>query len=193
MIKAIQFIALLLAICLIAACNKDKNPISPYYWGNVNAQKNGIDWAANPKNWTLAISGWVDIRGSRLKKDTFALLIDKFNENNEKREHIGINNIPAKIGKYSIYLNGGINYDQDSVTMAAFTLKAEDGDVLVGYYNVLESVQNYISVEALDTVKNEVKGKFNITFINKYPKAGLPPDTIRFKNGSYFTRINKPL
>ena len=192
--KIILYLSILGTIVFLNACKKDINPLASYYWGNVNAQKNGQDWVSEPKGWTLTLYGVVETRGARTKKDSFALLIDKFNQNNEMRERIGITGIPIKIGKYTIYtVTGASNYDRDTVSMASFALSGADGDVQIGYYNVLETEQNNISVDALDTIKNEVRGKFNITFINAYPKSGLQPDTVRFKNGVYFTKIHKKL
>lgn len=194
MSKIILNLSILGTIVFLNACKKNVDPLPSYYWGNVNAQKNGQDWMSEPEGWTLTLYGVVETRGARIKKDSFALLIDKFNENNEMRERIGISGIPMKIGKYTIYTaTEAINYDRDTVPMASFTLSDQDGDVLIGYYDVLETEQNNISVDVIDTIKNEVRGKFNITFINAYPKVGAIPDTIRFKNGVYFTKIHKKL
>lgn len=179
---------------LLFSCRKDNIPLPHYYWGKVNAEKNGKNWASEQKNWTLTIYGVIEYRGARMKKDSFALLIDKFNESNAMRERIGISGIPVKIGTYKVYnTTEAPNFDRDSLTMAGSYLFEQDGDVISEIYDVLETAKNTVSVDALDTVRSEVRGKFNITFINKYPKPGLPPDTIRFKNGVYHTKIHKTL
>ena len=194
MSKIIINLSILGTIIFFNACKKDMIPLPSYYWGNVSTDKNGQNWANEPKGWTLTLYGVVDTRGARIKKDTFALLIDRFNESNSHREGIGILGIPIKIGQYNILSTKGlIDNKQVDSTMASFSLSSEDGDVQIGYYNVLETAPNIISVDELDTIKNEVRGKFNITFINEYPKAGSPPDTIRFKNGVYHTKIHEKL
>jgi hypothetical protein len=184
----------ILFFVLLLSCRKEKIALPSYYWGNANAEKNGKDWASEQKNWTLTVYGILESRGARMKKDSFALLIDNFNENNAMRERIGVSGIPIRIGTYKVFNSTeAVNYDRDTLTMASFTLSEQDGDVQSGYYNVLETAQNIISVDVLDTISNEVRGKFNVTFINKYPKSGLAPDTIRFKNGVYYTKIHKKL
>jgi len=79
---------------------------------------------------------------------------------------------------------------RDSVERAKYYYL--DQDVLYGVYKVLESdTTNAITISSYDSVSREIKGTFNVTFVPEHLPYPGAPDTIRFRNGQFHTKIIK--
>jgi len=80
--------------------------------------------------------------------------------------------------------------DEPLATSRFFTL-AQDGDVGQDVFDVLESEDNYIEIKNFDAKTLEIKGAFQVTYVisSRSTEPSSLPDTLRFTEGSFETRI----
>lgn len=68
-----------------------------------------------------------------------------------------------------------------------------DHDAIIDIYRIQETGNNYLIIDSFDQEKFEIKGAFQATFVINSRSEGftLLPDTVRFTNGTFQTRIEK--
>lgn len=117
---------------------------------------------------------------------TFRTYYIEKNEN-ERAENLDFDLISNKIGCYKL------KNDVAGSNEVRATFLSQDSDVVLSGYAVDESASNYLEITKLDTIANEVEGKFMVTFLRNKNKQKLDflYDTLRFSNGSFKCKIIK--
>lgn len=173
-----------MSLFIFAKCKKEKIDSTSNYFGYAKAEANGglINYnkvkgtksSTNSDSIGLSFQRW---EGLILKEViSFGPLIKTLNQQQRIRKSIFGSNILTS------------NYG---------TLR-DDGDVLCDYYNIYEadSLQNYIIITAYNPQTNEIKGTFRATYLIDFLRVATigkcrlsTPDTIRIKNGEFYTKI----
>jgi len=171
-------IPLLLLFLFGGACKEESRVIPDIYWGEITALKNGVPW-----------QGEIRANLNKLEGDGFNISVGVYNENAIKIEFLSIVKIPLQQG-YNIV--DTLLFPEDTVirsTSASYGLS--HGDAQLAFYYVLEEdgFVNYINVTSYNETTREVKGEFEIAYLET--RAESIPDTVRFTNGKFYTRINE--
>ncbi len=163
-------------LVILISCNKDKD-LSLDYWGTATVAK-------ADEIWKPLVYANVDTRGVT---PGFTIRLNTFDEANNLRETFGFEGIPRKIGKYRVFRTG-LN-DPSLFPRNVYTTHLEDGDVAGDIYDPLDSADNYVEITELKG--NKVRGKFQTTLYRRQhrPKFGNNPDTLKFLEGAFFTKI----
>ncbi|MFN0214141.1 MAG: hypothetical protein ACKVT2_07780 [Saprospiraceae bacterium] len=173
-----KFQILILAFLFgLAACDKNLPPAddSPY-WGTTEALINGKQWSGEPFS-------FININHGK----GFQIIVDSLDKYGIRREALSFSKVPFQPGK-SLLINTFPQTDDGLVGAHYFIL---DDDVILGNYKVLESdSSSYITLMSYDSISRELKGTFDITFIVDHRPDASYPDTIRFRNGQFHTRLN---
>lgn len=116
-------------------------------------------------------------------------MVTYYKENNEieTAENLGFQLISNKIGCYKL------KNDPNGLNEVRAIFLAQDSDVLLNGYSINETASNYLEITKLDTIANEIEGKFMVTFLRDKNKQKLDflYDTLRFSNGSFKCKIIK--
>jgi len=168
-------------IAYLFSCAADDN-ILDNYWGTVSAEINGEQWTAR-----------IVATNNVLSHDLFNIGCDVFNDELLRREFLLIRSIPRSLGVYQV-ANRDINELES--TYSYYETLALDGDVGCDYYDLNDEFAetNIVNVTRFDDNGSLIEGTFHLTFliedaINKCnPNA---PDTIKFRNGRFQTRITR--
>jgi hypothetical protein len=167
-------IYLVLTFTAIVSCHK-KEPFidnSPY-WGELSLLKNNMKWVGKPFAEKDLLKG-------------FGLELDSLDIFGVRRESISFTKIPYKTGTFA--LNNTIPQNDDSLIGAGYFIV--DDDVSLGNYLVLESdSSSFITITSYDSLSNEIKGTFDATFIVEQKPDASYPDTVRFRNGVFHTKL----
>ena len=182
------------------ACKKEEplpNARWPH-WGEVTGLLNGEPWVEFMTNKALNRPWHIKIyagEGADRSKhpcnlNTFSIVAAKFNPAGFRRERIGFHKIPNQEGIYPL-TGRGSNCEPDSSPSASFATSEDDGDVGKDYYEVLRTEESYLAVASFDPATKEIRGTFRVTFLIKNRSRTLPtyPDTVRFTNGEFRTKI----
>ena len=166
-------------VLFFLSCKKEEINIgSEYYWGNVSANFNNKEWENGKIHGT-----------SNTLNIGFDIIVDVYNEVGFLRESLHIYQIPKIEGVHSI-LNS-IHQDSTNQPGALYNTLQDDGDVLGDVYRLVIGENNFIEISSING--NEVEGAFQVTFAiddSRDKVFPLAPDTIRFTNGFFHTRLN---
>jgi hypothetical protein len=99
-----------------------------------------------------------------------------------QRESFGLNEIPFSIGSFPV--KGGVNDLGDGFVGGYFGQWADDGDVIIGFMNVNEKENSFITISEMDTLTATMKGFFEIHFISEDESQ-----KIEIKNGEFEVRL----
>jgi hypothetical protein len=171
-----ELIFIVIVLTIIASCNK-KEPIidnSPY-WGEMSVSKNISNWVGKP----YAVNTINGING-------LSIIIDSVDIFNILRESISFTKIPLMLGKYQIF--DIVPQANDSIPGAIYGIWEDD--ILTGIYKVLESdSSSFVALTSFDSLSKEVKGTFDLTFISVRKPHPSYPDTVRFRDGVFHTKL----
>ncbi|MFN0174843.1 MAG: hypothetical protein ACKVU0_09375 [Saprospiraceae bacterium] len=170
-----QILALLLF--LVAACVKEHLPTIEElgYWGTTTATKNDIPWVGAPVSFININHG----KGFQIKIDS----LDKYGI---RRESLSFSKVPFQPGK-NYLVNTFPQIDDGLVGAHYFIL---DDDVILGNYLLLESDStSFITLTSFDSTSRELRGTFDVTLIVDHRPDPSYPDTIRFRNGQFHTKL----
>ncbi|MBX2965203.1 MAG: hypothetical protein KF845_03590 [Cyclobacteriaceae bacterium] len=174
------FTGLLWLVMTLHGCDNDPLQGGPY-WGTASANKNGVPW--NGK-----------IRGSE-QNGMLGITINKHSSQGFLREDLFIDRIPKTIGAYSIPKTDTTRV-YDHVTSSYFTLE-DDGDVILDVYFVdANDSTHFVEITSYNPNTEEFTGKFQVRFVRddrRVKRHPSIPDTIRFTNGNFKTRILQKL
>jgi hypothetical protein len=68
-----------------------------------------------------------------------------------------------------------------------------DHDVIYGQYRILESdSSSFVTLISFDSITGEVRGTFDLTFLVEHRPFPGAPDTLRLRNGQFYTRLVDP-
>lgn len=112
------------------------------------------------------------------------ILIDSLKDGYFRCKRLSFHKVPVLTGRHLI--------DHSVDTLIGARYFYVDHDVVYGVYKVLESDStNAITISSYDSVSREIKGSFNVTFVPEHLPYPGAPDTIRFRNGWFHTKIIK--
>ncbi len=175
-----------LFLILLFTCNKDDDG-NPYYWnrdywGEATALKNGEQWNALIYGHRRSVPTHI---GASFSIDVY----DVFGDVGFWRQALSFFRVPLEKGTYNLVKSVA----QDSLESpgANYIFILQDGDVAGDLFTILESEENYIEVLSFDD--DEIAAGFQVTFV-RYNLETISnpevPDTIRFTNGYFHTRLN---
>jgi len=180
-----KYLYCLLAISLVFyACEDDEPSV---FGTDITAFKNGAFWTGQ-----IYGGKTQGINGKLCELPTVDIAINKFNNAGFWRESLVFGKIYPIIGTYTLEITQAC--DVDTLAGANYYTLQDDGDVLGDTYEVLESEDNFIAITAVNDAQTAISGTFQVTFVldDSRPKV-IPsaPDTVRFTNGEFFTRITE--
>jgi hypothetical protein len=184
--KPISFIYVLLITLLFACKDKNTEPVefTPIYEsglmanGSLKALKNGLEFTASSV-------------GLKYEKNYFAFSGGTY-QSSFLREHIALNKIPYKIGKYKVIGNDGNLFD--GTISSFYGTTGDDGDVMEDSYHLDETQDNWLEVTAFDTIQNFAKGKFDIYYLINEPNKKINPKNptkVHFSNAIFDIKLLK--
>ena len=174
-----RILIILLAFMSLQSCKKDQSAIPNIYWGEVTAIKNGEVW-----------TGKIYAQSNE-PFDGFTIRVDVYDKWEFQREALFLAKIPYKEQRNLI---DTIKASVDTtLTGASYATLVDDGDVLGDIFKVYgEKTDNHVTITSYNERTKEVKGEFQVTLIfDKLDSRSDPsaPDTIRFTNGKFHTKI----
>jgi hypothetical protein len=188
--KNIKIIIIVFLFSLLFwSCRKENTIASTkedYIIFNAGQMINGKMGASlNNQNWLASSEGVI------LKTPTtlFGLEASTYTEEEFQRVAFYIENIPFKIGKYTIKKKKG---NEKATNSTVYRLYA-DGDVAGDGYDLEESnTNNFVEVTAIDTVQKTIKGTFEAHYIIQSPKIDKNlPDKLDFLKGTFDVKMIK--
>ncbi len=184
--QSLYAILLIIPLLLTTACKEEEEyvPIygpGPQAYGKAAALKNDKAWYS---------SGYAE----RYKKENtayFGILLDTYTIEGFHRENVCFSDIYLKKGSYE--LRKKMTNIYEGYVGAIYATLADDGDVLEDWYNLDEGAKdNYLEIIAIDTVEQQVEGRFTATFEVRQPKRNRNnPDRVKFSNGTFSVKIVK--
>lgn len=178
--KKILTLTIPVILIFINSCNKENSLIPDIYWGEVTALKNGESWNGKIRATPNALYGY-----------GFDIRVDVYNEYDIKIEYFNIARIPY-LERY--YIIDTIKSYVDTVLTGA-TYLTLNGDVIYNSYDVFPGdIDNFINVTSYNETTREVEGAFEVMFVKiQRPPGNIPssPDTLRFTNGIFHTKVNE--
>lgn len=175
-----------ISILLLTACDDFTLPRQPS-WGYLTANVNGKDWSKTYKNAYQIIQGWND---NNSIAESCSLISILNSPNGAGRQELSFQNIPCKKGRYTIIKNSPDNNQYSGFVYGAFYTLVSDGDVSGDTYRVLDTEEAYLQIDEIITKTKEIKGTFQVTFVINQPRRHVAlPDTLRFLNGRFHTKI----
>lgn len=165
---------------LFAGCKKSST--EPYF-GYAKADINGVSVSFNKARGNILYN----------LNDTISLNFEKW-DGLILKEEIGIQKIfkltnnSQRIHKYSY--NGWLI---EKLSSSYGTLR-DDGDVGCDMYDIYQpdSLQNHITITSFNPQTNEIRGTFQATYLidpTRIKCRPTAPDTIRIRNGEFYTKI----
>lgn len=163
-------------------------------WGSASALVNKEKWGSIYPGFFQAIRAIGGTYGTAIpcQNEYYMISIDLYNNNAFHRESFDFVKVPFTKGKHNIT---DFNFQcvvDEPVAYGSFWTLGNDGDVSQDNYDVLETEDNYIVIDFYNTNTQEVKGSFQVTFVINRRSANNPsslPDTLRFTNGIFHTKI----
>ena len=173
----IQPLIIAFQLIYLTACDKTQLPTKEElgYWGTITATKNNMAWVGAPIS-------LININHGK----GFEIVGDSLDKYGTRREALGFTKVPSQTGTYPL-VNTIPQTDDGLVGASYFIL---DDDVTLGNYKVLVSdSSSFITLISFDSISKELKGTFDITLIVDHRPYASYPDTIRFRNGQFHTRL----
>jgi hypothetical protein len=167
---------------VLFACKKKEEPLpalDPIYMGEATGLKNGKPWQSYSR---LFLS-----YGNNPK---YALEFDSLYYNSYLLETLSFSNFSLQPDTCRLFRSNSENLKNrgDSVLTALSYL---EHDVTIGSYQLCESANNQLIIESYDTVTQQMKGRFELTFIVAERPYPSEPDTVRYTNGRFDARLYK--
>lgn len=160
---------------------KKQENIYPYP-GTATAIKNGDSWSAKC------------IAFYHLQKDNEVNIhIDRYNSIGIKSESFSFRRIPLKTGSHPVVRPETDSTGQTTNLYTSRYFSLVGSDAINGEFHVLESDSNYIEITQIDLDLEKIVGKFDITYVKDTTfdlNADLP-DTLRFEEGNFQTKIQE--
>lgn len=181
------FFYILLSCLSFTNCKKTvEEPIITPYSGEATALKDGEVWTGEPYVIFL-----------KPHEKLLSVSIHVFNEVGFLRQSLGFYKFPPQTGLY--LLRNTSTMKEDSLVGAGYNTLLFDGDVIGGHWDILETEDNQLEIEEVNLETGDVRGTFQVTMVldstirNLYLEELESPlpyeDTIRFTNGTFFTKI----
>lgn len=162
-------------------------------WGYLTAEMNGSDWSKTYKNAYQVTHGIVSYRDEP-QGISYGLISMLHTSEGYDRQHLLFQNIPfsPKTGRHKLVsCNPYAECESSDKPQAALFELLSDGDVAGDCFYTVDSEDNYIQIDSYNAKTQEIKGSFQLTLANaRIPRSSNAlPDTLRFRNGRFHTRI----
>jgi len=185
-IKNLRLCIFNISILLLTACDEFTLPRVPS-WGYLTADMNGKDWSKTYENAYQTVQGW---HSDDNVADTYVIMADLYNPYGARRQELYFQNIPLQKGRYTILKNIPYENKYDRFVYGSLYTLVSDGDVSGDTYDVLDTEESFFQIDEIITKTREVKGTFQVTFVIRKPHYDTAlPDTLRFVNGKFHTKI----
>ena len=178
--EIMKYFLLVTISILFNSCGDDDiiDPHREYDYGSVTALKNGEQWSA-------------EIHGVEVDDaNYFYIDINRYNNLGFRRESLNFSMIPKSITSGTVIDNCNCELEYQS----SLATLSHDGDVVCDRYDVYEEATNTIEITNFNESTNEFSGSFSVTFVidpNRTKCDPNAPDTIRFKNGKFNSKITR--
>jgi len=183
-----NFLAL---IVLVISCDKTR-PMPKNSWGYLEADVNGKQWENLYENAYQSVTASIGPTGDSLPCQETELSISSYLYTNEmyQRKLLILHNVALRKGRYNVAaFNTNACMKPDTI-YAHLHLSSDDGDVFAGYYNTLESENNYLKIDEYNPKTKEIKGRFQLTLVFGGENNQTQwRDTLRFTNGKFHTKL----
>ena len=177
---------------LLIGCKKQpvQASLDYIYYGTVSGVVfNGKPWPAQ-SDWIISSPGLIGPASAQCKGGLGYISIYSKTKENYDREDLGISGLPLRTGK--IILTDTTLFNRcPSEPGALLYLSASEGDVLIGKYNLLLSVENSVTITYYNTSTGDVEGTFDISLVKDFLSPGYYTnytDTVRFSGGTFKTK-----
>ena len=161
--------------CCLLSC-QDDDEVSPAI-SEVSVLRNGEPW-----------QNLVIYSSFRENCDTEELGFSVVHRNKDDviRERLSISGLSTvSEERYSVVPTNLTNDDScNDLPHVALNFLQDDGDVGAGGAPLITSVDNWVEITNYDVAKQEIRGKFQLTFYDT-----LYQDTIQFVNGEFYTSV----
>lgn len=162
-------------LALLTCCQRDKIDPTLVLEGSLN----GTSWQRD--GWTFK-GGVYRTKGFNTtfcNLGTLDILLTHHNPQGYGREHLFIAKIPPRLGIYPV--RNFYDCDVNADVGAQFYLLGADGDVLTAVFDVVESADNKLVVERIDSSARQLTGRLQVTLAAgpKQRSSSTPYDTVR--------------
>jgi hypothetical protein len=185
--------AFILLTCFCDSCDSGKNfPLNNPSLGTLTAKMNGGDWHKTYKN-AYQVIQCTDVKPSTAlpcNEDHLDLLSELYSSEGYLRQQLYFIKIPKSVGKHRIIASIPSHCNELDPAYGEFYTIIQDGCAVGDIYNTLKGEDNFVQIEQFDKKTGEIKGTFQLTLvIEKRGVEPMLPDTLRFTNGRFHTRI----
>jgi hypothetical protein len=183
----------MLALAAFFACEDDygsnKHMVS---WGNFETDLNGEPWKYPIWEQVRTISG---IKQNRPACEFTHLAISwrwfdgKYSPDGAYSSHLVFSQFPLLSGTYDLKARTFDDCDSDGSVESYFSLMF--GDAGGDHYKLLETEENFFKIDSYNPESKIISGSFRASYVNE----NIPgrntwyPDTLRFTNGKFRTKI----
>ena len=160
---------------LLVGCHQDVvEPIT-----NVTGLFNKQPWSQNDWTFKGTVYNTRGINTRICQLNTLDIIVERYNPQGFKRESLFIAKIPARVGAYTI--RDIYDCDVNADVGAQFFLVGADGDVTTAVFDVVESANNKLVVERIDSTARQLTGHLQVTLAAgpKQRSSSTPYDTVR--------------
>ena len=173
---------LCLFVLLVFACQKEAPIFDKLgFYGEGSATLNGTAWKGK--------TGVFKSRSYCAPDTCISIFILHYNEANELRGKVLVDQVPLKKGKFQ--LNPIEPSFLDTLYRFTYSEFAYDGDVVTGRYKLAYPDSSYyINIQELNKQTGDISGKFRAKVVRDTSFIGSVPDTIDIENGSFYGKIN---
>ena len=179
-----QFTALVL---LLVGCRQEAVEPITYVTGLLN----GDLWQQD--GWSFRGGVWKTqgINSRSCNLNTVNVNVEQYNKENFLRQNLLLVKIPPKVGTYTI--RDIYDCDVNADVGAQFYLLGADGDVLTAVFDVVESANNKLVVERIDSTARQLTGRLQVTLAAgpKQRSSSTPYDTVRITDCRFILPFEK--
>jgi hypothetical protein len=171
---------LIVAFLVICSCKKDKS--DPFYFGTASMTLNGKVWNASKVR-------CVAIKNHICNPDFLSLDFEVYNEQGFLRESLDFKNIFKELKTYYLWPNAFSTSCKDSLPACTYYTIGADGDVILDVYNTLPNSGSFIRIDKFNNDTKEMEGVFSFDLLIYSRYNPTAPDTLRVRNGQFYTKI----
>jgi hypothetical protein len=161
-------------------------------WGYLTADMNGAEWSKTYKN-TYQVTHGIVSYADEPQGVFYAVISILHTPEGYDRQHLLFQNIPFSphTGRHKLVsCNPYAGCESSDKPKVALFELLSDGDVGGDCFYTADSEDNYIQIDSYNENTKEIKGSFHLTLVARKPRSSnVLPDTLRFRNGRFHTRI----
>ena len=192
--KAFKRLAFIALIIVTAACDL----YTPFEgagisWGYFTADMNGSAWNKLYKNAFQSVYAHISENTDSLcPGKTGSMVSNSHDSNGVRQQELIFLHLPLTTGKYKL-TSDEVKYCGDNRVHVTLYSQIEN-DVSGDIFKILPGSDSYLQINSINLSTGEIFGEFNFTMVVFGPKdRSTLPDTLRFTNGRFHTKILKPV